>query len=224
MATRKFTFENNGIYHIYNRGVDKRRIFMDEADYSRIIFLFEVCNSSESAPRNIKRYVKKRKGDYHKIQNVQGRTLHIIDINNENQTTEPLVEIINWCLIPNHYHLCLRQLSDSGISKFLQKVMTGYTMYFNKKYERSGVLFQGKTKSKLVDSDDYFEYLQYYMDFNPLDIFQPNWKNDGIKNKKEAKKFLENYLWNKRRNYSNFDFVFENNQLEKLNILDIQFD
>jgi len=220
MAKRNSPFENNGIYHVFNRGVDKRKIFMDEADHSRIIFLMEVCNSSERAPRNIKRYIQKRKGNYQKIKDVQGRTLHIININNENQKESPLVEILNWCLMPNHYHFCLRQIEDGGISKFLQKVMTGYTMYFNKKYERSGVLFQGKSKSKLVNSEDYLQYLQYYIDFNPLDIFQAGWQEEGVVDKKEARVFLENYLWNKRKDYSDFDFIFGQDQLEMMDELD----
>ncbi len=78
MAKRNFTFENGGIYHVYNRGVDKRKTFMDEADHSRMVYLLEVCNSGDHAPRNIKRYVHKQKGNYQKIQDVQGRTLHIL--------------------------------------------------------------------------------------------------------------------------------------------------
>src|SRR5690606_32085180 len=95
---------------------------------------------------------------YKKKKNYRGRTSIILE------QKEPLVEILNWCLMPNHYQLCVQELVPGGIVKFLQKTMTGYTMYFNTKYQRSGVLFQGKTKSRHVDSDAYLRYLQYYID------------------------------------------------------------
>ncbi len=82
----------------------------------------------------------------------------------------PLVAVSDYCLMPNHYHLIVEQVVDNGIVKFLQKVMTSYTMYFNKKYERNGVLFQGKTKSKFITSDLHYKQVKTYLDLNPVDL------------------------------------------------------
>lgn len=81
-------------------------------------------------------------------------------------SADPLVEIIAYCLNPNHYHLILKQVSERGIEKFMHKVSTGYTNYFNKKNERSGSLFQGPFKAIHVDSNEYLLYLSAYVNRN----------------------------------------------------------
>ncbi len=106
--------------------------------------------------------------------------------------------------MPNHYHMIVEQLSDNGISKFLQKSMTGYTMFFNTRHERSGVLFQGKTKSRLVDSDKYLMWLKSYLALNPLDLCESGWKEKGVKNEKLSCEFLEKYPWRSDFDYSEF--------------------
>ena len=111
--------------------------------------------------------------------------------------------------MPNHYHLCLRQLIPGGISKYLQKVMTGYTMYFNLRHDRSGALFQGKTKSKHVDEERYLNYLHYYIDLNPLTILYPEWKTRGVPSGSKARMFLEKFPWNKRTKYGSVNFNVE---------------
>lgn len=117
----------------------------------------------------------------------------------------PLVRVHTYCLMPNHYHLILEQLVDGGISKFLQKFMTGYTQYFNVLHERSGVLFQGRTKSKLIDSDDYLRWLAHYIAMNPLDLCESSWKEKGIKDRKKALQFLKDYKWKSPSDYSDFN-------------------
>jgi len=108
--------------------------------------------------------------------------------------------------MPNHYHLCVRQLQTGGIAKFLQKVMTGYTMYFNLRHDRSGAIFQGKTKSKHVDRENYLHYLHYYIDLNPLALLYPQWKEKGVSNTKDAITYLESYPWHTRRSYKGESF------------------
>lgn len=155
---RKDPFENGYSYHIYNRGVEKRSIFRSKYDYERFLFILEEFNTftpANNTSRNL--VISKRDHD------------------------QPLVVIHNYCLMHNHFHLIIEQVNDNGISKFLQKIMTGYTMYFNKKYNRSGVVFQGRTKSKLIHSNEYFMWLKDYFAFNPIDICDPDWKNVGIK-------------------------------------------
>ena len=79
-----------------------------------------------------------------------------------------LVEIVAYCLNPNHYHLIVKQISEKGIERFMQKIGTGYTNYFNKRYERSGALFQGKFKSIHIDSNEYLLHLSVYVFENRL--------------------------------------------------------
>jgi len=180
---RRTPFMTGEYYHVFNRGVEKRPIFMDKEDYLRFLYILNNFNTPESA-FNTKKYSKKPR------------------LYTRGRTSSKLVEIENWCFMPNHYHLCLRQLSDAGISKFLQKVMTGYTMYFNKKYKRSGVLFQGKTKSRYIDREKYLNYLHYYIDLNPLELLYSGWKTKGVPDIRKAREYLAEYFWNKREDYT----------------------
>lgn len=184
---RKHPFTTGQFYHVYNRGVDKRLIFMKKVDYERFLFTLEKFNISDPV------HHVARDHENHARQRAPKKK------------TDPLVKIHAYCLMPNHYHLVLEQLTDNGISKFLQKVMTGYTHYFNLKYERSGVLFQGKSKSRLVDNDDYFRWLSNYLAMNPLDLCEPKWKENGIKDKTKAREFLEKYPWQSDFDYSDFE-------------------
>lgn len=79
--------------------------------------------------------------------------------------------------MPNHFHIALMERAESGISLFMQKVMTGYTMYFNKKHDRTGSLFAGTFKSKHIDSDRYFKHLVSYIHLNPAELTDTEWKN-----------------------------------------------
>lgn len=129
----------NSYYHIYNRGTEKRKIFTGEKDYSRFLASLFLCNSQK--PADLK---------------LQGSTLYELLQNDRGET---LVDICAYCLMPNHFHLLLYEKNEGGISKFMQKLQTAYTMYFNKKNERSGALFQGTYKLSLADTDNYLKYL-----------------------------------------------------------------
>ncbi|MEX2027911.1 MAG: transposase [Candidatus Curtissbacteria bacterium] len=80
------------------------------------------------------------------------------------------VSIICYCLMPNHYHLLVKQTTDEPISKFVSRLNLAYAMYFNKRYERVGPLFQGRFKAKNVDKDEYVLHLSRYIHLNPIDI------------------------------------------------------
>ncbi len=147
MGTRAVLAENE-IYHVYNRGTEKRNVFKNKKDYERFLALLYLSNST--VPVHISNY--------------QGSTLMdllALDIG------EPLVDLGAYCLMQNHFHLLLRQRTENGISKFMQKLITGYTMYFNKRHERSGALFQGKFKSSHASEDRYLKYLLSYIHLNP---------------------------------------------------------
>ena len=181
-------FADNQIYHIYNRGVEKRNIFLDDQDRFRFIHdLFEFNDETPAA--NI----------YYKLNKFQSYEVKPRKIEKEHRKT--LINILAFCLMPNHFHLLLQQKKENGIVKFMQKLGTGYTMSFNQKYERSGSLFQGTYKAVLVEKDSHFIHLPYYIHSNSLDLKFPEWRNKEIKNHKEAMKFLENYRWSSFPDY-----------------------
>jgi len=183
-------FADNEIYHVYNRGVEKRDIFRDDADRLRFIHdLFEF--NDRDAAFNVQYYFNKQSME------VQPQYIKY----NERKPRKLLVEILAFCLMPNHYHLLLRQRSSKGITQFMQKLGTGYTMYFNKKYERVGSLCQGRFKAVHVNQEAHFIHIPYYIHLNPLDLIAPEWRDREIKNLDKAIKFLENYRWSSYLDY-----------------------
>lgn len=184
---KRIILANNEYYHIYNRGVDKRKVFLNKNDYIRFLHNLYEFNDEKRAP------------EYIRISNhdVGGSTSHI-DIN---EHREQLVDIICFCLMPNHYHLVLKQLIDDGISKFMQKLNTGYTMAFNIKNKRSGALFQGRFKAVHIENENYLTHLSRYIHLNPVELIEPNWKKYGIKNWKTVNDFLEKYRWSSYPDY-----------------------
>ena len=180
---RRIKFENNYLYHIYNRGTEKRNIFLDKIDYFQFIhYLYEFNNTNSLL--NLSRDIK-----------IDGGSTSF------NRKRDLLVDIIAFCLMPNHFHLVLRQLKDNGVSKFMQKLGTGYTMYFNTRNERAGVLFQGRFKAISVNKDNYFLHLINYIHLNPVEFIEPQWKERKILNGVETKNFLENYRWSSYLDY-----------------------
>jgi putative transposase len=129
---------------------------------------------------------------------------------------EPLVSIGAWCLMTNHFHLLVRQEVEGGITKFMKKVGTGYSMFFNIKYQRQGALFGGPFKSKLIGVDDnYMRSLFAYIHLNSLDIKFSGWDKD-ISNfdKNEMKKYLDSYKYSSYQDYIGVDRV-EGNIIKK---------
>ncbi len=114
---------------------------------------------------------------------------------------ERIVDIGAYCLMPNHVHLLLKERVGGGISKFMQKLTTGYTMYFNASYERTGSLFQGTFKAKHVDSDRYLRYLISYIHLNPIKLIDPKWKENGIADRSSAERYLRQYSYSSYRDY-----------------------
>ena len=132
------------IYHVYNRGVDKRSIVGDEFDSER--FLKSMIAFNTACP----------------VLSLRNAELHCNDVTPK----DPLVEILAYCLNPNHFHFILRQVVDGGVGEFMKRLSGGYTWYFNNKYERSGSLFQGTYKSVHVDTNEYLLQLSVYVTLN----------------------------------------------------------
>jgi putative transposase len=108
---------------------------------------------------------------------------------------EALVDIYAYCLMPNHFHLLIREKTDGGISRFMQKLTTAYTMYFNMRYQRTGALFQGTYKASWVGNDRYLLYLISYIHLNPVKLIEPEWKNVGISDKNKVLRYLRSYRY-----------------------------
>ncbi|MEK7501064.1 MAG: transposase [Patescibacteria group bacterium] len=172
--------DSPNIYHIYNRGVEKRNIFLEEKDYLR--FLASLYRFNDTKPTF----------NFDRLPKLFGVEL---------RTVEPLVKICAFCLMPNHFHLILRALRENGITEFMRKIGTGYTNFFNLKYQRVGPLFQGKYKAKILSNQAHFLYLPYYIHLNPLDLITPNWKNSGIGDIDKTYNFLINYRWSSLPDY-----------------------
>ena len=174
---RKITFATDCYYHIYNRGVEKRAIFQGNKDYKRFLLGLQEFNTSQ--PTEI-RNIPPTKPEAEPP---------------EKEPPEKLVDIVCFCLMPNHYHLIIKQSVSNGITQFMHKLGTGYAMYFNKKWARSGILFEGNFKAKLIETDEYLLHLSRYIHINPRARINPGWKETGIKDTEVVKKFLQEYRW-----------------------------
>ncbi len=163
MSYRKEELSNGEYYHIYNRGIDKRVVFEDAQDFFQFLQMLDLFNHKE-ALGGVEKYK------------------YPINLKQRGKASL-LVEVVAYCINGNHYHLLLRQKSDNGISRLMQKVGTGYAMYFNKKYQRSGSLFQGKFKSIHIGTDEYLKGLSAYINLN-------NIMHQSVKSKQRGKASL----------------------------------
>ena len=187
------------IYHIVLRAVGDSVVFVDENDYYRGIFsIYEFNNSSL-----VDIWLRRQKRKKEKLQEgLEGRTL-------QSPERDLLVEILAFSFMPNHIHLLVRQLKDNGISQFMQKLGTGYAVYFNKKYLRKGHLFN-RFKAFHIGSDDQLKNVFAYIHSNRISIIEPGWKEKGVKNFKKVVNFLENDKWHSYPDYlgkKNFNSV-----------------
>jgi len=107
--------------------------------------------------------------------------------------------------MPNHFHLILYEHREGGISKFMGKLLTAYSMYFNTKYERSGPLFTRPFRSEHINNESQYMYIFSYVHLNPISIFDKEWKENGVKNKKGAEKFLRSYRYSSYLDFLNFN-------------------
>ncbi len=160
---RKMQFGIDEWYHCYNRGVDKRVTFEEEADYIRFVELLYLVN--DTAP------LSRKDIGTHSAEEIFTR-----------ERKETLVAIGAYALMPNHYHLLIKEIRDGGLSTFMQKLGTAYTMYFNQKYRRVGSLFVGPFRVQHVENDRYFQYIIHYIHLNPAELFETGWKKGKVKN------------------------------------------
>lgn len=187
MASRN-SFAIEEWYHCYNRGVDKRAIFENEHDANRFLMLLYLSNSTEPVS-----LYNTSKPDFRRVL--------------QQERGEPLVAIGAYCLMPNHYHLLIKETAEGGITAFMRKIGTAYTMYFNAKYERVGHLFSGQFRSRHVLDDRYFQKVLEYIHCNPAELYESGWKSGKLRNTKMLEKKLIEYPYSSLRSYVDNDFT-----------------
>lgn len=144
-------FAVSSYYHLYNRGVEKRKIFLDKRDFLRFL---ETLDFYHKTPQPMK------------LSDFRRGVVKLKKVDNQKE----LVRIFCYSLMPNHFHLLIQQLEKNGITQFTRKLADSYTRYFNTKYKRVGSLFQGRFKAKLVETDEYLLQLSKYIHRNAFPL------------------------------------------------------
>ncbi len=185
---REISFVNGEYYHVYLRGVDKRRIFDCSGDYQRFVESLYLFNDSKY----------RHSGDpFEKIAKITGH--HLFDIDREQ-----FVSIVSWTLLPNHYHFLLRQEQDGGISKFLHKVNKAYSWSYNHANDRKGTMFEGRFYAKHINNEAYFEYIILYIHLNILDLTGHSWRDGIVTNWFDALNMMDHYPWSSHTFFRGF--------------------
>ena len=196
---RKEQFIEEEFYHIYNRGVEKGVIFQNISDYKRFMALLYLTNSDKT------------------VEFRNNSSKNSLDKIFKQDRGKQLVAIGAYCLMPNHFHLLITPLVDGGISKFMLKLQTGYSMYFNKKNERVGALFQGVFQSQHINKDKYLRYIYAYIHLNPAKLKNPSWKTQPKSFLNQLKKFIAEYPYSSLQEYVSLDYKIVNSKLFPVN-------
>ena len=164
-------------YHIFNRGMSKQKIFFDRRDWFRFLFLiiyFQSPTTFQNVGRLVTEFVQ------HSVLNNKDNVLKIIRNRH--------VELVSFCLMPNHFHLIIKEVEEGGISSYMQRVLNSYAKYFNKKYEKSGHLLQGPYKAVHISDNRQLVHVSAYIHKNPREL-------EGWKNKEHQ------YTWSSYQDY-----------------------
>jgi len=187
---RKELLITEEIYHIYNKSIGETNIFYTKRDLSRSLSLI-----------NFYRFPQKIK--YSRFKTLPEELKN--DYFSDSKRVAPQVEIYAFCLMPNHYHLLLKQLQDGGISTFISNFQNGFAKYFNKKYDRLGGLFIRPFKSKRVTSDEIFLHISRYIHLNPLASFLSKYEDIKF----DSRSSYPIYLGKTGENFVNTDPVLK---------------
>lgn len=166
---RKIAFANDEYYHIFNRGVDKRDIFLDERDFTRFLTSmveFNVLEPIGSIYENSFRKKSKAENGISKFKSGK-----------RSKKKDPLAEYVAYCLNKNHFHLIVKQCAEKGIEKLMHRLGLGFTKYFNQRHKRSGSLFQGTFKAVHIESNEQLIYLSSYVNLNDRVHNKPKFGN-----------------------------------------------
>jgi putative transposase len=165
---RKENFAPEEYYHLYSRGVEKRKIFLNSKDYERFIALL---------------YIMNQPGQFHLSNFLKNKKIRDVF---EEKKSEKLVSILSYTLMPNHFHLLVYENKEGGISKFMSRLLTAYSMHFNTKYKRSGPLFTHPFRSQHISEEAQYLWIFSYIHLNALGIIKKGFKEKGIGDKRRA--------------------------------------
>lgn len=185
-------FNIGEFYYLFNKGVDKGKIYLEKGDYGRFIYDLYEFNSTKPAE------------EFHRSQKKIEKNELGRNVGNEvSKTRDILINLHAFVLMPDYHHLVADQVQQNGLSLFMRKLHGGYSRYFNNKYKRKGHLFQGPFKHKHIKDDIHLGFLICYIHANPLDLWRSNWKEKQLTDQeiKQALKFLEKYKWSSHRDY-----------------------
>lgn len=181
MPYRKVILAPEQFYHVFNRGVASSPIFLNTREYLRFLDLIDYYRFSNT-PLSFSKLMNLEKEERKKI---------FLELKKENAIH---VEVLTYCLMPNHFHLLLKQITDKGISIFMKNLQNGYVKYFNIKNERAGPLFQSMFKAVIIETDEQLLHVSRYIHLNPSTAFIVEPEN------------LEDYKWSSLNSYLDKDF------------------
>lgn len=162
MAYRKTTLAPQEHYHLYNRGNNKQEVFHSREDYIRFLFYILYLQSPIAFPAISRQTTSfKREGEFSISKEIQ-----------KDISVRRSVALVSFCLMPNHFHLIVQEISEGGVSKYMQRVLNAYSKYANKKYpaKHTGHVFQGPFKSVRQKTNEQLLYLSAYVHRNPREI------------------------------------------------------
>lgn len=154
MPFRKYPLVTGEVYHVFNRGIDRKTTFIDKREYERAVQTIDFYRFA-TPPVKLSRFLSMSTEDQERV------------IKNLKQSDDKLVSIISFCLMPNHYHFLLKQLVDRGIANFISQLQNSFTRYFNAKHERIGPLFLDQFKAVRIETDDQLIHVNRYIHLNP---------------------------------------------------------
>jgi len=175
MAFRKTSFAPGEWYHCYTRSIDGNETFTAQRDYERFTEALYLSNNADTIPR----------GNFQHLNHEEILTL---------PRSQPIVSIGAYCLMPNHFHILMREEIEGGISRFMQRLGTSYAKYFNLKHDRIGNVFVKPFRSKHIEDDRYLKRVTEYIHLNPVELFESGWKRGQIRNVQELHRLLGGYL------------------------------
>ncbi len=190
MGYRNLVLSEGEYYHVYNRGVDHRNIVEDKFDSDRFVQCLNIFNDTKLTG-----------------------SLYSLSFDPKRKRGKKLVDIVAYCLNPNHFHMVIRQNVKNGISKFMHRLCGGHSWHFNHKYKRTGSLWQGRFKAKHITSNDYLLHVSAYVNLNDkvhslsgpsAKLVRSSWSEYSVNNPGICEKEILTEQFTKPHNYSKF--------------------
>ena len=198
MAYRREDLAVGEWFHCYTRTIDHSRPFEDKLNTERFLEALYLANQSSPMPVMSHLYKKNSHDDNFTL-----------------ERDKPLIAIGAYVIMPTHYHLLATPLAENGLSEFFHKVGTGFTRFYNDKQERVGNLFVKPFRSKHVSSDGYFGRVASYIHLNPVELFEPEWKNGRVRDFLRLEKNIRNYASSSLFDYEKIKTRTQTNILDK---------